>query len=365
MSYSNRLYLYAPFALLLLLALGYSAYWYLVANRIDAELERLNRSEAIPGVTLAFAEKRVGGFPFRFDITLEGVTLASTADNGATAWRAERIALHAMSYGRALYILEADGLQTFSWPRADGTLNILQVTPGIARASAYVVDGALARFDIDVLNVSGEDVSQGAAPERNFSAARAQLHLLARDDNTMALVASLYAAQIGSGYRPALGPDLSRVRIEGHFTEAQHFDTLRAGTAVMRDALEAWREAGGTLILNPIEAAWGGTQLMGEGTLALDEEHHFAGTISAHPEDPVSFLGALAQSEMIPADARAQLQVFRQFAGAMPGTLDIPIRLEATLPFGDAPVTPVLAFQQGPNAFATGMVVTFRSGAVP
>ena len=120
MPYSNRLYLYLPFALLFTLAAGYSAYWFVTANRIDAALERLNRSEAIPGITLAFAEKQVGGFPFRFDVLLEGVTLASTADNGATAWRTERIALRARLDALAANV-EAHTEQSIATLRSDTT----------------------------------------------------------------------------------------------------------------------------------------------------------------------------------------------------------------------------------------------------
>jgi len=355
MSRTGRLTLYLPFALLLLLSLGYTTYWFVMASRIEAELEQLNRGQILPGVTLAFASQDVGGFPFRFDVLLEGVTISSDADNGATAWRSERVALHAMSYGRAHYILEADGLQTFSWPGDDGALTIVQATPGIARASAIFTDGTLTRFDLDVLNVAGEDVSQNAGPEREFSAARAQLHLMAQGDAAILLVVSLDAATIGRGFRPALGSDLSRLRIEGQFTHAAALAPLRAGAADADAALESWRVAGGTLILMPVDAAWGGAQLSGEGTFALDEAHHWTGEVSAVPEDPVSFLGALAQSEMIPQETQAQLAAFRQIAGAMGDGLHIPIRLEASLPFGDGPVMPVLSFA------GMGLVVAFRS----
>jgi hypothetical protein len=359
MSRTGRLTLYLPFALLLALALGYTTYWFVAVSRIEAELERLNRGQILPGVTLAFASQDVGGFPFRFDVLLEGVTVSNDADNGATAWRSERVALHAMSYGRAHYILEADGLQTFSWPGDDGALTIMQMTPGLARASAILVDGALARFDLDVLNLSGEDVSQGVAPERAFSAARAQLHLMAQGDDAILLVVSLNAANIGAGFRPALGSDLSRLRIDGQFTQATALAPLRAGAADADAALENWRMADGELILMPVDAAWGGAQLIGEGAFALDEMHRWTGNVSAAPEDPVSFLGALAQSEMIPQETRAQIAAFRQIAGAMGDGLNIPIRLEAALPFGDGAVMPLLRFE------GNGMTVEFRSEETP
>jgi hypothetical protein len=357
MSNSNRIFLYGPFVAVIAIAAAYSAYWFVVANRIDAALERTYGNEIVPGITLQFAEKEIGGFPFRFDVLLGGVTLASRANTGETAWRSERVALHAMSYGRELYLFETDGLQTVSWPAENGgAQNILQFTPGVARASAIIVDGRLARFDLDLINTEGRDALPNAAPDRAFSIVRAQLHLLAATDDTIALVISADGADVGSGFRPAFGPDVSRIRIEGDITEAQELAPLRAGTADFDEAFENWREAGGTIDLDPIEAAWGGTVFSGSTELQLDAEHRVTGLVTTQPEDPVSFLGALAQSEMLPQDARAQLGMLRDMTAGLGGSLDIPIRLETHLPLGDGPVTPQLRIE-GLN----GIVVMFGS----
>ena len=163
---------------------------------------------------------------------------------------------------------------------------------------------------------------------------------------------------IGTGYRPALGSDLSRVRIEGEINEAQTLQALRAGVAGVPSSLDAWRGEGGAIALQPIEAAWGGTLLLGSGELFLDERRRLSGHISASPEDPVSFLGALAQSEMLPPETRAQLGNFREMVAGLPGNLDLPIRLEARLPLGPDPGPPRLRIE-GMNA----IVVEFGSAA--
>jgi len=358
MSFSNRFFLYGPFIAVVLLGLGVSAYWYVVAKQIDAELTRLDGGDIVPGITLQFADKEINGFPFRFDVTLGGVTLSAQGPHGETAWRSERIALHAMAYGRGHYLLEADGLQTFSWPDAQtGAQTIIQSTSNVARASAIFQDGVLTRVDLDVINTEGEDASRDAAPNRAFSAVRAQLHLMAQGEDRIAIVMSADAVNIGTGFRPALGPELSRLRIEGNVTEAAMLDALRAGTADVNAALDAWRMAGGAIALDPIEAAWGGTLLLGESTLRLDDQRRLSGPITMRPEDPVSFLGALSQSEMIPADGRAQLSALREMAAGLGSNLDIPIRLEAELPLGDGPVVPQLTIE-GMN----GIVVRFASG---
>jgi hypothetical protein len=358
---TSHLFIYGILAALLLPALAYSAYWFVSAGRISTELERLDGNEIVPGVTLQFADMNVGGFPFRFDVFLGGVTLAAQGPDGERAWRSERVVLHTMGYGRAHHVLDAVGLQSFSWPGEDGApQNILQMTSGITRASALIEEGRLERFDIDILNVEGQDVSLNAAPMREFNAARVQLHLMTQEDDTISFVAALDAGQIGTGYRPALGTDLSRVRIEGQISQAQRLQNLRAGVAGIRASLNAWRMAGGMILLHPMEAAWGGTLLQGSGELFLDEDRRLSGLLSASPEDPVSFLGALAQSEMIPLQTRAQLTGFREMVAGLPGNLDLPIRLEAHLPLGPEPAAPRLRIE-GMNA----IIVEFGGAAAP
>jgi hypothetical protein len=358
---SKRIFIYGPLAALILLGLAYSIYWFVIVSKITAELARLDGNEIIPGINFQFTERNVGGFPFRFEVFLSGVTIAAQGDKGTIAWQSERIALHAMSYGRRAYILEVDGLQTFTWPaEGDAPQNIVQVNTGITRASALIEDGHLARFDIDVLNAEGRDVSQNAAMMREFRFARAQIHLLVQEDDTIGILAELDAGEIGSGYQPALGTNLSRLRIEGRVSEANALEELRRGGAEIRAALEAWKNARGTIILDPVEAAWGGTLLMGRSELALDEEYRVSGLLTASPEDPVSFLGALSQSEMISADARTQLTGFHKMAAGFTGNLDLPIRLEARLPLGAEPMIPTLHLE-GTN----GITVMFGSAAEP
>ncbi len=355
MSNSKRIFIYGPVAALVLLALAYSIYWFVTAGRVTAELERLDGNEIVPGLTLQFAEMEVGGFPFRLDVRLNGVTIAVQGQDGVSAWRSERVALHAKPYGPAHYVFEAEGLQTFTWPAEAGApQSILHISSGITRANAFIEEGRLSRFDIDILNAEGMDASLGAAPMREFRVARARLQLLAEDDATLGLEVAVDAAEIGTGYRPALGTNLSRVRAEGRISEANALQELGSGTMDVRATLETWRNAGGTIILDPIEAAWGGTLLLGTAELMLDQEHRLTGLLTAAPEDPVSFLGALSQSEMIPDTARAQLAGFREMAAGLPGNLDLPIRLEAHLPLGPEPTIPSLQLQ-GMN----GIVVIF------
>src|SRR5579863_5432608 len=109
MSYSNRIFMYGPVGLLVLIAILYSVFWRVEADTLSARLDRANGGEVIPGVSLSFAQKSVGGFPFRLDVLLSGVALAYRNGSTQIDWRSDRLALHRMAYGRNLFIFEADG----------------------------------------------------------------------------------------------------------------------------------------------------------------------------------------------------------------------------------------------------------------
>ena len=52
MRYSNRFFLYAPLALLLILAAVVVSHWWKVAGALDTRLKAMKGHDAVPGVTL-------------------------------------------------------------------------------------------------------------------------------------------------------------------------------------------------------------------------------------------------------------------------------------------------------------------------
>ena len=204
MSYSHRIFIYGPVGLLLLIVLLYWVFGRVTADTLSAELDRANGGEVIPGIDFAFADKTVGGFPFRLDVVLSGVTLAHRGPDGETAWRTERLALHMQSYDAGHFIFEADGLQSFAWPRDAGQPpRVLYITPAIARASAILQHGELTRFDIDYLGLQLKEATLGVSGDRSFTATRAQLHLLGQPDKSIAVALKVDDAKIGAGFRAA------------------------------------------------------------------------------------------------------------------------------------------------------------------
>jgi hypothetical protein len=273
MSYSSRIYIYGPVGLLLLIVVLYSVFWRVQADTLSARLDRANGGEVIPGVTFAFAGKTVGGYPFRLDAVLSGVTFSHQAPEGETAWRTEELALHALSYDLDRYIFEVTGLQSFARPPAmPGSVpRVIYVTPAIARASAILDRGHLARFDVDLWEPQAKDATQGADPKRNFSADRAQLHLLWGPDDTIDMAAEINNARVGPGYAVADADIvLPLIDLRAKLTQSSALDGLAAGRMSVADAAQSWRARMGTISVSGLTLNWSDGHADLKGDVALD-----------------------------------------------------------------------------------------------
>jgi hypothetical protein len=290
-SYSHRFFIYGPFAALLALAIGYSIYWRSEASELSAKLDAANQHDILPGLHFAFAEKSVGGYPFRLDVVLSGVTFSTRGPGGETAWRTEKLAIHALAYGGGQYLFEAAGLQSIAYPAPGVPAQVFYVTPGTARASALVLHGKLARFDLDIAYAKGEDATAsaghsagGAAQDyqpRDVLAQRAQFHAR-REGEGLDLDVSIDSAKLGAGYNSKLGHQLKSVEMTGVATQADAFDALLSGSESLAQGFADWRKAGGAVRVDSLsvtsESAMNETL---KGSLALNADGDLAGTLSS------------------------------------------------------------------------------------
>ncbi len=96
-----------PLALVGLLAAGWSAFWYHQVNKFETRIDELIEREASLGKKWICADRKIGGFPFRVELTCGSTSLALkdlklTAGIGA-------VRVVAQAYDPALIIIEADG----------------------------------------------------------------------------------------------------------------------------------------------------------------------------------------------------------------------------------------------------------------
>ena len=329
MNYSNRIWIYGPVALLLIIIIAYCAWWKFAADRVAEWLDAKNGRQVMPGVTFAFAEKDVGGFPFRIDVVLGGVTFQHIGRDGETAWRSEKLAFHVLPYDFGHYIFEAAGLQSIARPPKEPgqPARVVYVTPGLARASAILDGNNLERVDIDLDNIYVQDATLNAPAGRNARLARFQFHLRANADNTVDAVFRVDGANIGPGYSPPLGPDLKLFLLQGKLTQAQTLQTLRHGEASFFNAAEAWRAAKGILSIEDFQFQWDSVNAAAKGRLLFDDQHRVRGRIEALVGGYKALVAAAQRMGKINETegdlASAALYAMAQLAGDAQGRLPV------------------------------------------
>lgn len=264
MTYSHRFFLYAPLALLLLVGAVVGAHWWSAATALGRRLDAMRTHEAMPGVTIGYAARSLAGFPFNLDAVFDDFRIAVATPHGPVVWRAEHFALHALTYGRDETIFEAAGRQALSWGRD----RRLAFEVGSLHASAILADGALSRFDLDLV----------AFGSRALTAQRLQLHLR-RNAGVLDVAASGEELRLSPSFRGALGETLHSVALQGEVSSPRTFDGLRAGRVDWRSAVEAWRAAQGSFRLAPLEIVSDTLQMTGTGNVELDEARRPAGLI--------------------------------------------------------------------------------------
>ncbi|MGQ0742124.1 MAG: DUF2125 domain-containing protein [Alphaproteobacteria bacterium] len=324
MRYSHRIFVYGPVAMLALAAIGYSLYWNDSAHRLEAALDAANGREIIPGIVFAFAEKEVGGFPFRLDAVLSGVTFAHRGADGETAWRTEKLAIHELSYSGDHYLFEAAGLQSITWPE-DRSQRVHYLTPGMLRASAILRSGKLARFDLDSVGVSARDARQDAAAACEFFARRLQLHLRTTENAEIQLVVKAEGFRIGNGFAPVFGPDSPLIVAEGRLSKGKTLDGLRAGSVAIAAASEAWRRGDGVLQITGLSWKWGAVTADAAGVIALDDAHRVTGSFDGYLGNAQVASAAKADAAVGPLHAAiaALAQTPPDTHGRIPLRLDI------------------------------------------
>src|SRR4051794_22128495 len=71
--------------LVLVAALGWSAFWFYAASQVDAGVEAWRAREAKSGRVYDCGQRSLGGFPFRFEVTCSGAGVRLVSQTAGSA----------------------------------------------------------------------------------------------------------------------------------------------------------------------------------------------------------------------------------------------------------------------------------------
>jgi hypothetical protein len=285
----------AAFAALLMLLGAYSAYWLIVARRIENGVTVWAQSMAERRVDAAWQTLRVAGFPVEFRVDLKNVALRDRSVEPAPELR-----------------IPALSASTAPWDFDDWRLD------APAGLSAYFA-GAGDRPPLRLSAEAADGAAAFAAAARNTLWLRLQDASAVIGGTVRVEVADVWITLPANPPRLHTAPnfgvavDLHQVKLPsaaqalGETIEELAFGVTVKGALPSGNLIRsvaAWRDAGGTIELDNLDLRWGGLGATATGTIALDQELQPIGGFSGAIEGYDRILRALVQAgRMHPGDA--------------------------------------------------------------
>jgi hypothetical protein len=283
------------FAALLVVGSGYTAFWFLVARRIETDILDWARSQRADRIDASWQKIRVSGYPVAFRVDLDAAALRDGAVTPSPEFHVPALSGAARPWDLADWRIAAP--EGFAGDLATA------VRSSPAKLKARTAKG-LTSIESDggwKLWLDLKDVTVEASAQIRVSSARVMVNIPprpVRGHNEPAMGLAVDASQINLPL--AVGP------------LGDTIDELDLGATVkgampsgkLPDALTAWRDVGGKIELDNLRLKWGALNATATGTVALDQELQPTGGFSGAIQGYDQILTALVQNgQMRAADA--------------------------------------------------------------
>jgi hypothetical protein len=265
----SRFWLFAPFVLLIVLALGWTIAWFVIRERTGAGIDAWMAQEAAHGRLWECPGRSIGGFPFRIEVSCPRIAMT----RGEVTASAAGLTSVTQVYQPRHTIVEIAGPLRVSDGRTtlDASWKALQASvrsDGAGLQAAALVIGAPS------LRIAGLTPTEVMASAQSFEA-----HL--RPDPARPASEAVYdiASSTSQAAIPLLdgfigGSEPTDGALELAVTQARE-----PGPRPPTEALERWRQAGGRLAIGRLSLSKGERRIEAKGELALDELRRPAGRL--------------------------------------------------------------------------------------
>lgn len=268
----SRFWLYAPFALLVVLAVAWSGFWFHVHGRVTDEIDKALAREVAQGRNWTCANRSIGGFPFRIEVRCDALTLTSSRWGEAVQVTTGPAVAVGQIYSPGLVILEvtSPARATLTEGRTlDVAWNQLDASLAWRQPERFALVAAAPAITLTTPGVGTE----------SWRASALETHLRRNPTRPAADQAVDFAFSAKGTVLPVMDallgtPDAGTIDLEGTLTQSEAF---RKG--FNPDALETWRNAGGRLDLGRIAATKGPARIDGSGQILLDPTHQLGGNL--------------------------------------------------------------------------------------
>ena len=323
----RRLGLYAPFAVLLVAIIAWSGFWVWArgqaVKRMDVAVANLKEA----GYTLGWKDRRVGGYPFRMDVTLSEFTAREPS-----GWAIEASSLEAEAMMHALGTWLVAAPQGLSFVRPVG--GPVAVKGELIRASLSHFDKRPPSFSFEGVKLTFEP-QPGAQPFALSAADRVEFHLRAGPDDEGGVF-----AEVKNGRARLSG---LFARIAGDKPISLTWNATLSKISAFRgktwpEAVRHWTIAGGRMTVRTAGLTAGDAVIgANAGKLSAGSDGRLSGNLDVTLRQAPRALGVMGDAGLIPQPNAAAAGVVAQ---ARQGSGDV-ARANLTFQAGQTTLGPV------------------------
>jgi len=279
-------------SLLVVLFGGYTGFWYHSVSGIEKGLERWANNYREKGSQVSLGHPTVSGFPFIVRIHFENVDLAGRENSWR--WIAPQIVASARPWNLKMISIKAPGIHTVKGFKNTRILQLEEANAHFEYRSGKVKTGAMRLAGIKLTSpFSGSVKAQSLVVEiKTDTKIQTKTNI---SQNNMALTIDIRDVSIPKAWGLGFKDKISRL-----FVSALVMGDVRFSKK-LPDALNRWREGGGSIDINTLGLDWEPLSLRANGTLALDKTLQPQGAMSVEIEGLEPTLRALIEAGFLDA----------------------------------------------------------------
>lgn len=332
-----------------LMLAAYGGWWLHAAGMLHRAIDAWAEARRAQGWQVELADVTVQGFPLRLEAVAQRFAVGREVPV-RWRWAGPRLTASGPPWGGHVVALSFPGAHSFDYPvpggsktvsfqadQAHGTVRLGEdnrltlVTVTLGATQAILPDQGVAKLATLDLSVAGPPPPAATAP------APGDPH--APEAGSLSLVAE--GVDLPEDIAPTLGPRIGHIELKLALKGA-------LPTAPTQAALEAWRDAGGTVELDRLRLHWGGFQLETEGTVALDAALQPQGALTARAWgvgaaiDALVAAGGVAPREGATAKVVLHTMAKPETAQGIPPEVELPLAVQDSRLFlGPVPIARV------------------------
>jgi hypothetical protein len=288
-------------AAVIVLCAGYSALWWVVADKIKSGAASWRDDESAQKVDISWRGLSVGGFPFGWRATFKDFALRDRRHSPALELHAARLVASARPWHITAWRFDLPAGLVADLASAGGRPNVaLRARQARGTAMPAPQGGLLlwlALRDIAAFGGAGEIPVKSAD---TWVALPGQRPKTDRDED-FALAVDLRQLQVPQppvGFGPTLDELALGLTVKGPLADGK-----------LAPAIAAWRDAGGTIDVNHLHVDWGGLGITASGTVALDEKLQPIAAFSGGFEGFDAVINALVAADWLTEEQAALVEI--------------------------------------------------------